>query len=385
MGGKMEIKDTKEKNKFKQNIILVVLGVTLLVALMNFKTVAGVVGTVIGLFMPLIVGGVIAFILNVPMHFFEKQIDRINRKKPMKWLAKLRPVLSLVITLLLFVAVISFIAGVIFPNLADSFMSIAAMIKAAYPGWLEAAEKYGIDASVIGDWLEKIDISTIVESIKDNSGKILFTAGQAASGVFSVVSNFGFGLVFAIYILLSKKKLGAQAKKIVYAYSKKEWADEICDVASLSYRVFSNFLSGQCMEAVILGLMFFVALSIGGFPYAATIALIIGAMSLIPFVGAFIGMAFGILLISVEGLKQVIIFVIVFLVVQQIEGQIVYPRVVGGSVGLPAIWTLLAVVVGGKVSGIFGIILFIPLFSVLYALIRRSVYSRLRRKSVTLE
>lgn len=381
----MEIKDTKEKNKFKQNIILVVLGVTLLVALMNFKTVAGVVGTVIGLFMPLIVGGVIAFILNVPMHFFEKQIDRINRKKPMKWLAKLRPVLSLVITLLLFVAVISFIAGVIFPNLADSFMSIAAMIKAAYPGWLEAAEKYGIDASVIGDWLEKIDISTIVESIKDNSGKILFTAGQAASGVFSVVSNFGFGLVFAIYILLSKKKLGAQAKKIVYAYSKKEWADEICDVASLSYRVFSNFLSGQCMEAVILGLMFFVALSIGGFPYAATIALIIGAMSLIPFVGAFIGMAFGILLISVEGLKQVIIFVIVFLVVQQIEGQIVYPRVVGGSVGLPAIWTLLAVVVGGKVSGIFGIILFIPLFSVMYALIRRSVYSRLRRKSVTLE
>ena len=131
--------------------------------------------------------------------------------------------------------------------------------------------------------------------------------------------------------------------------------------------------------------MFFVALTIGGFPYAATIALIIGAMSLIPFVGAFIGMAFGILLISVEGLKQVIIFVVVFLVVQQIEGQIVYPRVVGGSVGLPAIWTLLAVVVGGKVSGIFGIILFIPLFSVIYALLRRGVYSRLRKKSVTVE
>ena len=184
---------------------------------------------------------------------------------------------------------------------------------------------------------------------------------------------------------MSKKKLGVQAKKIAYAYLKKEWADEICDVASLSYRVFSNFLSGQCLEAVILGLMFFVALTIGGFPYAATIALIIGAMSLIPFVGAFIGMVFGMLLISVEGLKQVIIFVIVFLVVQQIEGQIVYPRVVGGSVGLPAIWTLLAVVVGGKVSGIFGIILFIPLFSVLYALLRRSVYSRLRKKSVTVE
>lgn len=378
----MDTKGTDEKGRFKQNIILVVLGVSLLVALMNFKTVAGVIGTVIGLFMPLIVGGIIAFILNVPMHFFEKQFERINSKKPMKWLAKVGPVLSLVITLVLFGLVISFIAGVIFPNLAESIMSIASMIKGAYPGWLAAAESYGIDTSVIGEWLAKLDVSTIVESLKNNSGKILFTAGQAASGVFSVVSNFGFGLVFAIYILLSKKKLGIQAKKIVYAYLKKEWADEICDVASLSYKVFSNFLSGQCLEAVILGFMFFAALTIGKFPYAATIALIIGAMSLIPFVGAFIGMVFGILLISVEGLKQIIIFVIVFLIVQQIEGQIVYPRVVGGSVGLPAIWTLLAVVVGGKVSGIFGIIFFIPLFSVLYALLRRSVYSRLRKKSL---
>ena len=378
----MDTKETNEKGRFKQNIILVVLGVSLLVALMNFKTVAGVIGTVIGLFMPLIVGGIIAFILNVPMHFFEKQIDKINSKKPMKWLLSLRSVLSLVVTLVLFVMVISFIGGVIFPNLAESLMSIATMVKEAYPGWLAAVESYGIDTSVIGEWLAKLDLPTIVESLKNNSGKILFTAGQAASGVFSVVSNFGFGLVFAIYILLSKKKLGVQAKKIVYAYLKKEWADEICDVASLSYKVFSNFLSGQCLEAVILGLMFFVALTIGKFPYAATIALIIGAMSLIPFVGAFIGMVFGVLLISVEGLKQVVIFVIVFLVVQQIEGQIVYPRVVGGSVGLPAIWTLLAVVVGGKVSGIFGIIFFIPLFSVLYALLRRSVYSRLRKKSV---
>ena len=380
-----DMKNTNEKVRFKQNIILVVLGVTLLVALMNFKTVAGVIGTVIGLFMPLIVGGIIAFILNVPMHFFEKQIDKINSKKPMKWLVRLRAALSLIVTLILFAAVISLIAGVIFPNLAESFMSIAAMVREAYPGWLATAESYGIDTSVAGNWLAKLDFSTIVESLKNNSGKILFTAGQAASGVFSVVSNFGFGLVFAIYILLSKKRLGVQAKKIVYAYFKKGWADEICDIASLSYKVFSNFLSGQCLEATILGLMFFVALTIGKFPYAATIALIIGAMSLIPFVGAFIGMVFGILLISVEGLKQVIIFVIVFLVVQQIEGQIVYPRVVGGSVGLPAIWTLLAVVVGGKVSGIFGIIVFIPLFSVLYALLRRSVYCRLKRKSVTVE
>ena len=377
----MEEKETKAK--FKQNLILVIAGVALLAALMNFKTVAGVIGTVIGLFMPLIVGGVIAFILNVPMHFFEKQIDKVIRKKPVRLLEKLKSPISLIITVILFAVIINFIAGVIFPNLVESLTSIGAMIKNSYPAWLEKAASYGIDTSFISRQLAKIDFSSITENLKANSGKIHFTAGQAASGVFSALTNLGFGLVFAVYILMSKKKLGIQAKEIAYAYLKKEAADEICDIASLSYKVFSSFLSGQCLEAVILGFMFFIALSIGKFPYAATIALIIGAMSLIPFVGAFIGMAFGILLISTEGLRRVIVFVIVFLVVQQIEGQIVYPRVVGGSVGLPAIWTLLAVVVGGKVSGIFGIILFIPLFSVLYALLRRSVYTRLKKKSVT--
>ena len=131
--------------------------------------------------------------------------------------------------------------------------------------------------------------------------------------------------------------------------------------------------------------MFAVALSIGGFPSAVTIGMIIGVMSLIPYVGAFIGMAFGVLLISVEGLSKVIIFVIVFFIIQQIEGQIIYPRVVGGSVGLPAMWTLLAVVVGGSVSGIFGIIVFIPIFSVIYALIRRDVSGRLKKKELTLK
>ena len=164
-----DMKNTNENVRFKQNIILVVLGVTLLVALMNFKTVAGVIGTVIGLFMPLIVGGIIAFILNVPMHFFEKQIDKINSKKPMKWLVRLRAALSLIVTLILFAAVISLIAGVIFPNLAESFMSIAAMVREAYPGWLATAESYGIDTSVAGNWLAKLDFSTIVESLIYNS------------------------------------------------------------------------------------------------------------------------------------------------------------------------------------------------------------------------
>ena len=199
-----------------------------------------------------------------------------------------------------------------------------------------------------------------------------------------MVANLGFGLIFAIYILLNKRKLGLQTRKIAYAYLKKSWADEACDIASLSYKTFSGFLSGQCLEAVILGMLFFVTLLIGGFPYAASISVIIGCMSIIPFVGAFIGLAFGALMLAVISLEKAAAFVVIFFIIQQIEGHIIYPKVVGNSVGLPALWTLLAVVIGGKVSGIFGIILFIPLFSVIYALVRRSVYSRLNKKNMVI-
>jgi len=377
--------DTKKDEKFKQNIILVVLGVTLLVALLNLKMVAGVIGTVAGFFMPLFVGGIIAFILNVPMSFFERQADKINGKYPSKILTKGKTPVCLIVTLILFVVAIYFLGKVIFPNLAASVVSIAEIVKTSYPGWLAAAESYGFDTSMVKELVAKLDFEQIAEQLKNNAGSIIFTAGNAVNSVVNVVTNFGFGFIFAIYILLSKKKLGRQARKIAYAYLKKDWADEICGIASLTYKTFSSFLSGQCLEAVILGTMFALVLSVGGFPSAVTIGMIIGVMSLIPYVGAFIGMAFGILLISVEGLRQVIIFIIVFLVVQQIEGQIIYPRVVGGSVGLPAIWTLLAVVVGGSVSGIFGIIVFIPIFSVMYALLKRDVYGRLKRKELSIK
>ena len=277
------------------------------------------------------------------------------------------------------------ISIVIFPNMVESIKTIALTVKQNYPAWIELAEAKGLDMTIVKDKLAELDWDKFISTLKNNSGTILSSVGQAATSVFGIFANAAFGIIFAIYILLNKKKLGIQAKKITYAYLKKEWAEEVCDVASLSYKTFSGFLSGQCMEAAILGLMFFVSLLVGGFPYAGTIAVIIGCMSIIPFVGAFIGMAFGVLMIAVSSIKQTLWFLILFFVIQQIEGHIVYPKVVGGSVGLPAIWTLLAVVVGGKVSGVFGIVLFIPLFSVLYALVRRSVYTRLNKKEIIIK
>lgn len=374
----------KPDKSFKNYVLLVILGVTLFVALQHLNQVAGALGVMIGLIMPLIAGGSIAFILNVPMSFFEKKIEWLQQRHPSKLLRRVKSALSLIVTLVLVVLAVFFVGKVIFPNMAESIRSIAALVSENYQSWIAAAEQYGLDMSGVKKWLMNFDWENLIKQLRDNSGEILSTATQAANSVFGVVANLGFGLIFAIYILLNKRKLGRQARQLAYAYLKKPWADEACDIASLSYRTFAGFLSGQCLEAVILGTMFFITLLIGGFPYAGSISVIIGCMSIIPFVGAFIGMAFGFLLIAVISMEKALWFLVVFFVIQQIEGHIVYPKVVGSSVGLPALWTLLAVVVGGKVSGIFGIIVFIPLFSVIYALVRRNVYSRLRKKNLTI-
>lgn len=372
----------KPDKKFLDTVLLILIGVGFYVGLSNLPVVAEGVWSVATLFAPLAVGGIIAFILNVPMHFFEKLCDKLYSKKKIKLLKTAKGPICLMVTLIAFVAVISLIVSVIVPNLVDSVTTLAYGVKEQLPVWIDWLKQHQIDTTFIETALTKIDIQSILNKLQSNLGHILSSAGSAAGNVVGVLSNLAFGLIFAIYILMSKKTLGIQAKKLVYAYLKKSWADEICDVASLTYRTFSSFLSGQCLEACILGGMFCIVLLIGGFPYAVTIGVIIGSMALIPFIGAFIGLAFGILLILVEAPAKILWFIIIFFVVQQIEGNLIYPKVVGGSVGLPAIWTLLAVVVGGSVSGIFGIILFIPLFSVIYALIRRNVYSRLGKKKI---
>ncbi len=375
----MDLKD----NKFKQNLLLIVIGVCLFVGLTHLEAVGNVMSYVIGLWMPLIIGGSIAFILNVPMCFFEKHYDKIaknNRK-----LMRLKTPVCIVATLIAFVLVLVFIGGVVFPNIAESIKSIARIVYESYPKWFATLESWGIDTELIRNAMPDINPGKIAAMVKDGSILLLNTAVAATSGVFGVFSSALFGIIIALYILASKKTLGLQAKKITYAYLKKEWADEACEVASLTYRTFANFLSGQCLEAVILSLMFFVVLFVGGFPYAGTIAVLIGSCSLIPFIGAFIGCFFGALMIAVVSLKKMLIFIVVFLIVQQIEGQIVYPRVVGGSVGLPALWTLLAVLIGGNVSGIIGVIVFIPIFSVIYALLRRNVYERLEKKKIAVK
>ena len=192
------------------------------------------------------------------------------------------------------------------------------------------------------------------------------------------------GFVISIYILSNKKKLLSQVRSVLYAYVGRKYADKISEVAVLTNQTFSSFISGQCVEAVILGVMFFLVMSILRLPYSLVISVFIAFMALIPYVGAFLGCVVGMLLIVIVSPMQALIFLITFLVLQQLEGQWIYPKVVGSSVGLPAIWILVSVFVGGKLFGIVGMLFFIPLTSVVYSLLRLNVSHRLKKRGIAI-
>ena len=228
------------------------------------------------------------------------------------------------------------------------------------------------------DWQEVFQ--NMVAFLKNGAGTMLNTTFSAAVSIVSGVSSFLIGFIFAIYILLQKETLSRQMKKVLEAFLPEPVVGRILDITALTERTFSNFLTGQCVEAVILGTMFFVALTLIRLPYGLLIGVLIAFTALIPIFGAFVGLAVGVFLMLMVNPMDALIFTITFFVLQQIEGNLIYPYVVGNSVGLPSIWVLVAVTVGGSMMGIVGMLIFIPLCSVLYALLRDGVNGRLGKK-----
>nr|WP_081019380.1 AI-2E family transporter [Blautia obeum] len=204
------------------------------------------------------------------------------------------------------------------------------------------------------------------------------TLGSIASGI----ETFFIAFSFACYILFQKERLYIQVRKVIFAFISRQKADALLKICSLTYRTFANFLAGQCLEAIILGFMFVVTLSILKMPYALLIGILIAFTALIPIFGAFIGCAVGVFLIFMVSPKQAVLFIIIFLLLQQIEGNLIYPHVVGGSVGLPSIWVLAAVTIGGNLMGIVGMLIFIPTVSVFYTIFREYVYLRLKKQNI---
>ena len=348
-----------------------------------------------GILTPFLVGGAIAFILNVPMRFLERRLFTPRPGKgraPRRGLpAGLRRGLALLLTFALVVLVILVLVLVVVPELASTISSLSVTIQAAFARFRPWAEEQFANNPQIVQWLEGLTldwdalIATVVDFLKNGAGSMLSSTISAVGSVVSGVTTAFVALVFAVYLLLQKEKLGLQCRKALYALLPQRAADRTVEVCSLSHRVFASFITGQCIEAVILGGMFFVVMGLLRMPYALLVGCTIAVTALIPIVGAFIGCFVGAFLLLMVSPMQALIFVIMFLVLQQVEGNLIYPHVVGSSVGLPSIWVLAAVTVGGSLMGVVGMLIFIPLTSVLYTLFREFVYKRLKEKGIRVQ
>ena len=378
---------------FKQIRELIVFTILCLVGLWKFDVVLEVLSFLWDIVFPFALGGAIAFIINVPMSFVEKKLfgKKEAQGKKKEQLARL---VSLVVTLLVVIVVIVLVMFVLVPQLGETFSSLGSSITEFLPKLQEWAKEFTHNNSEVMSVVNKIEydpqkiMSWAMGFLGNGAESMMSTTVSAVSSVVSGVANFFIAFSFAIYILFQKEKLHLQMRKIIFAFLPKGKAEAVLEVCSLAYKIFSSFLTGQCVEAMILGSMFVVSMTIFRLPYALLIGIIIAFTALIPVFGGFIGCWVGFFMIFMVSPEKAIFFLILFLVLQQIEGNLIYPHVVGGSVGLPSIWVLAAVSIGGKLMGIVGMLIFIPLASVFYTLFREVVYLRLKKqhiKKVTIE
>ena len=375
---KMSIKKIRE---------LIVFTALLVVALWKFDVVLGVLKTIWDIIFPFVLGGAIAFLTNVPMSFLEKKIFE-NVKKKNKIVRKLKRPISLILTIVLVVGVIALVMFGVIPQLTRTMGTLVTSINDFIPQMQSWIGEFFHNNQEIMNLVDQIEfdpdqaIKWGISLLGNGAGNMMNTTMSAVGSIVSGVATFFIAFSFACYILFQKEKLHIQIRKVFFAFLPRQKADTFLKVCSLTYRTFANFLAGQCLEAVILGSMFVVTLNILRMPYALLIGILIAFTALIPIFGAFIGCAVGSFLIFMVNPQQAILFVIVFLVLQQIEGNLIYPHVVGESVGLPSIWVLAAVTIGGNLMGIVGMLVFIPLLSVLYTIFREFVYLRLKKQNI---
>lgn len=367
---------------------LIVFAALVVACLWKYDVVVSVLAFIFHVIFPFVLGGAIAFILNVPMNFIQRHLfapERVERHKIQKKIA--RPVSMLIVIFGVF-GIVALVMFVLIPQLGDTFSNLGSSIQAFIPKVQEWAEKLFHDNKEIMTWVNslKFDWNKIMDAgidfFKNGAGSVLDSTITAAKSIVSGITTFFIAFVFAVYILLQKEKLGIQAKKVLFAFVRKSRAEAAMEVLSLTYNTFSNFLTGQCLEAIILGSMFVITMTLFKLPYALLVGIVIAFTALIPIFGAFIGCALGAFLIFMVDPFKALMFVILFLVLQQIEGNLIYPHVVGNSVGLPSIWVLAAVSIGGSLLGIVGMLIFIPIISVVYALFREIVYLKLRQKKI---
>lgn len=373
------------KNTVKAVRGLLIFAAVLVLAVLYFEKVTGAIGIFLGMLSPFIIGGALAFVLNLPMTAIENKLLNRNGKKR-KW----KRAVSFILALLLVVMIVWAIFMLIIPQLGTTIRELAIKIPAFINEAIAALVNVFDSNPQIQEYFASLDfgswdwnniLTKIANALGTGIGTMLISTVNVATGIFGVVFDGVIAFVFAIYLLLQKETLAGQRDRVLKAYLPERICFKIQYVLKLLYKNFAGFISSQCLEALILGAMFVIVMSIFRFPYALLIGTLIAVTALVPIVGAFIGCIVGAFLILVENPIMALSFIVMFLILQQIEGNLIYPKVVGSSVGLPAIWVLVAVSVGGSLFGVIGMLIFIPIVSTLYTLLREDVYERNTKKS----
>ena len=351
----------KQIRKIFEGIIFLIF---LVFILYRIGDIFGIFTNILSIVEPFLVGAAIAFILSIPMNFLERKFPRLKRP------------LSLLLTFLIFILVILVLVFLIGPKLIDTITNIVNTV----PESVESLRKLLQDTNINWDWVQDY-LASIEIDWQSMSNKVLSFFKNSFSSLSTIISTI-ISFIFAAYILISKEKLSVQLKKLLYAFLPEKIVDKMVEVGKLTHKTFTNFFTYQCIECLILGSMFFVTMVILRIPYALLISVMITIMALIPIFGLCIAFIIASILIVMVNPIKVIVFAILFTVLQQIEGNLIYPRVVGKSIGLPPIWVIFVITLGSKLMGIVGMILFIPLSSVIYTLLRKSVYKRIRNRKI---
>ena len=367
--------------KLKQQFLLVAFGVALYAALMNFGAVALFLRRIASLLTPVITGLLMAFVLSVPMLGIAK---RLKRRMPQ---AKEKTIdaLSLALTVLCVVVAVVLLCVLALPQLAASLGSIGALVKEHWPDWARLLSDYGVDTSELTERIAALDWKTVIDRALTGAGALIGSVMDIAGTTVSAVMNVVFAAVIMFYVLTDRRSLARGAKRLLFAGLKEERAERICRVARLTHDTYAKFLSGQCVEVVILGTMIFLSFTLCGIPYAGLTAALTAAFAFVPYVGALASCAIGVLLTLLAQPDKALLCLIVYQAVQFVENQFIYPHVVGGSVGLAPLWTLLAALLGGKLFGLVGIVFFIPLTAVALQLVQEHTARQLAEKHLARE
>jgi len=389
------------RKNIRKILLIILFTVVCFLSLQNIGLLVHYLKLFFSLLSPIIVGFCIAFILNLPMKGIEKLLFKTGGKHD-KLVKRIKRPVSILLTFILVAVLLMFVMLIVVPELGSTFE----ILKENFPGYIDKVNGFinGLVTKfpdlkdkvflITTDWEKLLD--TALSFLQKGAGNVLNSTVSAATSVINGLVNFFLGLFFAIYFLSQKERLISQCKRFIKAYMPDKKNDDgtvipaenrvkrLMNVLSLTNKTFSSFIAGQCTEAAILGLMFFIVLSIFGYKYALMISVLTIVCALIPIFGAWVSTSFAfILTLMAQGFMPAVWLLVIAIILQQIEGNLIYPHVVGSSVGLPSIWVLAAVTLGASTIGVLGILIYIPVFSVIYSLLKDGVHNKLKEKVKT--